>query len=326
MIAGDVLHLAASDERAKLVARVPEQQRPEAEELLLHLAATVAAERVSERAKTKSDSASRAGVPLEPWPHFVNASTLLTEIQRAIERYVKLPSHAAPMLALWVAHTYVTDVADYTPYIHIGSPVRECGKSVTLEVLLNLAHDAQMSGGYTAAALYRRISRSPGTTMLLDELDTRLRGDGGEAIRGVLNTGFQRLGKVTICSGDEHEDKDFSTFCPKVLAGIGRVWDTVASRCIPVRMERATKDEMRQLARVRGDRIGAEFESLRQMLVRWSDDTRDLLREMDPPVPDALGARQADVWRPLFAIADDAGRHVARRRSGVGARASQKRR
>ena len=62
--------------------------------------------------------------------------------------------------------------------------------------------------------------------MLLDELDAQLRSDAGESLRKVLNTGFARTGKITICVGDAHEDKDFATFCPKVLAGIGRVWDT----------------------------------------------------------------------------------------------------
>jgi hypothetical protein len=216
---------------------------------------------------------------------------------------VVLPDHVAFTLALWLAHTYVTEVTDYTPYILVTSPVRECGKSTLLEVLSHLANRAQMTGGITAAGLYRRIHRlSP--TMLVDELDTRLRGDSGELLRGVLNTGFHRSGKVTICVGEQHDDQDFNTFCPKVLAGIGRAWDTVTSRSIPVRLTRATPDEIRRLKKIRGDQISAVCEPYRRRLLRWSCDARGQLRLKDAVTPDALSARQCDVWRPLLAIAD----------------------
>lgn len=94
---------------------------------------------------------------------------------------------------------------------------------------------------------------------------------------------------------------------PKVLAGIGRVWDTVTSRSIPIRLRRATKDELRGLAKIRGDRIGDECRPLRQQVLRWKEALKDALPVADPVVPDVLGARQADVWRPLLAIADAAG-------------------
>jgi hypothetical protein len=40
---------------------------------------------------------------------------------------------------------------------------------------------------------------------------------------------------------------------------------------------------------------------------RWAHDHHDDLAEADPDVPASLGARAADIWRPLFAIADVAG-------------------
>jgi hypothetical protein len=194
----------------------------------------------------------------EAWPETVNGAALLDEVVGFIKSYVVLPEYGAEVLALWLLHTYLPEVGSgYTPYIHVSSPVRECGKSTLLEVLSLLPHRGQMTGGITAAALYRRIHRTS-PTMLLDELDTRLRGDGGENLRGVLNTGFHRIGKVTICVGDAHEDSDFNTFCPKVLAGIGRLWDTVASRSIPIRLRRASKSELVTLKKIRGDRISNE--------------------------------------------------------------------
>jgi hypothetical protein len=147
--------------------------------------------------------------------------------------------------------------------------------------------------------------------MLLDELDARLKGEGGENLRGVLNTGFHVTGNVVICvqSPDGYEDRDFRTFCPKVLSGIGKLWGTVASRSIPVRLRRASKAEMSGLRKVRSDRIADECLPFARKLRRFATDTRDRLAAADPAVPDELTARQADIWRPLLAIADAAGGH-----------------
>ena len=46
-------------------------------------------------------------------------------------------------------------------------------------------------------------------------------GEGGERLRSVLNSGFKPAGRMTICVGETHEARDFKTYCPKVLAGIG---------------------------------------------------------------------------------------------------------
>jgi hypothetical protein len=280
---------------------VAEEYRAELGQLAVELAHDVA-----DHVPASTSKPEPALVELKPWPEPVLASTILETVHTAITRYIILPVHEVTALALWVLHTYVTDVTDYTPYIWVHSPVRECGKSTLLELLLHLAHKAQLTGGITAAALYRRIARLT-PTMLLDELDSRLRGDGGENLRGVLNTGFHRTGRVTICVGDDHEEKDFSTFCPKVLAGIGHLWDTVTSRSIPIRMERATRDELAHVRKIRGDLIAAECLDVRRQLVRWATDAMPALRDTDPEVPEELGARQADVWRPLLAIAEAGG-------------------
>lgn len=307
-IHSDELNPVASKQRDTFVERMPESPsflREETGTLLQDLAELV----LQERANAKPDTKEAAQDPfpaVEPWKSAVTGAELLDQLVEFINRYVIMPPSAAIAVALWTLHTYLLDVADYTPYLLITSPVRECGKTTTLELLLHLAHRAQMTGGITAGALYRRIDRlSP--TMLLDELDTRLRGDAGEMLRGVLNNGFQRSGKITICVGDEHLDRDFSAFCPKVLSGIGRVWDTVTSRSIPLRLARATKAQLALITKIRGDRIGEECLPLRRRLVRWADDNREVLRVADPVAPAELGARQSDVWRPLLGIADVVG-------------------
>lgn len=285
--------------------------REEAAEALMTLAPRITAMRAEALTKSTNKAVPTGDPADEPWTDTVSTEAVLDELSLHIRHYVVLDPHEVAALSLWVLHTFVTDVTDYTPYIRVGSPVRECGKSTLLELLRHLAYRAQLTGGITAAALYRRIGKTVAAgesiTMLLDELDARLRGDGGEALRGVLNTGFHRTGTMTICVGDDHDERDFATFCPKVLAGIGRLWDTVTSRSIPIRMERAPREELAGLRKIRGDRIGHECQQLRRKLLRWASDVRADLRDSEPDVPAALGARQADVWRPLLAIAEMAG-------------------
>lgn len=307
-VATEFVDLARRAERTGLVEGLPAEHQTEADALLQRLAAGVEAERIAQPAKGKKGDAKDApsAPPLEPWEDPVDGAAILDELRAVLLQYLILPPSAAEAIALWIVHTYLWAAFDFTPYLLVTSPVRECGKSTLLDLLEHLAYRAKAIGGYTAAALYRSIERDR-PTLLLDELDTRLRGDSGEAIRGVLNCGFQRGRNITICVGDDHDARDFPTYCPKVLAGIGRVWDTVTSRSIPIRLARASKEEIGQLRKVRGDRIETELLPFRRQILRWATDVEPLLADQEPTVPEELGARQADIWRPLLTIADLAG-------------------
>lgn len=318
LLTTDVLNLSARKSREAVAAQVDDTLRAEVLQLATELGHVIVARQVERPERDRRKVA--PPTELEPWSDSVATDRILEAVSSQLTEYVVLPVHEVTATALWVLHTYVTDVTDYTPYLRVYSPVRECGKSTLLEWLANVARRAQLTGGITAAALYRRIDRLTRVdrstpTMLLDELDARLRGDGGEALRGVLNTGFHRSGRVTICVGDTHEERDFQTFCPKVLSGIGRLWDTVASRSIPIRMERAHRDQLAGIRKIRHDRISAETSDLRRQLTRWAQDYKAALRDCDPDVPHALGARQSDVWRPLLAIAEQAGEAWTQRAS-----------
>ena len=301
----DEENIVSAKGRAALVAQLDEGLRPDAARTLEQLAVRVAQARATSTSGKPAAADAGPFPTIEPSEEPVDGEQLLEDLCAVLRQYVVLPQHADVALALWLVHTHVTDVTDYTPYIVVTSPVRECGKTTLLELLFHLAHRAQFTGGITASALYRRIDRLR-PTMLLDELDTRLRGDSGELLRGVLNTGFQRSGKVTICVGDEHEDRDFSTFCPKVLAGIGRLWDTVTSRSIPIRLSRASKAQVATLRKIRGDTIAGVCLPYQRRLRRWVADVTDGLRTIEVVTPGELGARQCDVWRPLLAIAEAA--------------------
>jgi Protein of unknown function (DUF3631) len=128
-----------------------------------------------------------------------------------------------------------------------------------------------------------------------------------EAIRCVLNAGFER-GQYAIRNsgqGANMQPKKYDTFCPKVIAGIGELDPTIASRCIPIRMQHANpggyddsfdKDEYRVTA-----------DKLRVRLAAWGAVKARTIRQTKPILPPQLKDRLADISKPLLAIADVAG-------------------
>ncbi len=142
-------------------------------------------------------------------------------------------------MALWVMHTYCMPAAEATPYLNLTSVEKQSGKTQTLELLDMLVFAPWYTGRTSAAALVRRIDRER-PTLLLDEADAAFRGaeEYAQTLRGTLNMGHRRGGRVTICAGTGDETNDFDVFGPKAIAGVGRLPDTVADRSIPIELQR----------------------------------------------------------------------------------------
>jgi hypothetical protein len=238
-----------------------------------------------------------APVPLGP---------LLDAVEQLVTRYVVLAPAQVVAVVLWVAHAHAVEAADATPYLAVTSPVKRCGKTRLLEVLEPLVPGAWRVVSLSEAVLFRKIATA-GTTVLLDEVDAifRDRDDSTEGVRAVLNAGNRRGAVVARCVGKGHELRDFPVFCPKVLAGIGTLPDTVADRSIPVRLQRRTAAE--RVARLRLRVLATEAEPVRQRLATWAAGAMPVLRDAVPAVPDVLTDRAAEAWEPLVAIADLAG-------------------
>jgi hypothetical protein len=96
--------------------------------------------------------------------------------------------------------------------------------------------------------------------------------------------------------------KYFDVFGPKAFAGIGTLPETIASRSIPIRLERKARTE--RVARLRYAREFAATARIREVLEEWSTAAVPVLVEVEPSLPEALSDRQWDLWEPLFAIAD----------------------
>lgn len=85
------------------------------------------------------------------------------------------------------------------------------------------------------------------------------------------------------------------------MAAIGRLPDTLADRCIVIRMERKTIHE--DCERLRN----FESSNLRERCAQFVRQNRAAIASAEPEIPESLHDRAADIWEPLFVLADLAG-------------------
>jgi Protein of unknown function (DUF3631) len=233
---------------------------------------------------------------------------LLDQLASFLRRYVVLTPAQADAIALWIIHSHAFEAAETTPYLAITSAEKRSGKTRLLEVLEVLVANPMRTADMSEAALFRSLANEQ-ATLLLDEVDaifgpkTRER----ESLRAMLNAGHRRGATVrrVVGEGPTMRVEAFPVFCPKALAAIGQLPDTVADRSIPIRLKRAAPSE--PLERWRKREADPEAEKLRLRLAEVTAVSLEALTEARPSIPAELDDRAADGWEPLLAIADLAG-------------------
>ncbi len=238
------------------------------------------------------------------WPSLDQSelAEVLNEIAAFLRRYVVFPSKAAPdVIAAWLAHTFVFDAWDATPYLSHMSPEPESGKTNLLAIEETLCRDPFRTGSVTPAGMYQRIEAFR-PTFLVDEFDTAVtaKGKAKGQLQNVFNQGYKEGGSVVLGGG-----RTYNVFCPKVIAGLGELPTTIATRSIPVPLSKKlpsekvetfyTRDVRRQAAPLKERLSGIQAHA-------------DYFREAPhPDMPEWLSDREREVWEPLIAIADFAG-------------------
>jgi hypothetical protein len=230
----------------------------------------------------------------------MNATSLLDDVEKFIRRYVVVGDDEFLIMSLWVLHTYVYDIYPQTPYLAITSAEKGCAKTRVLEVLEVLVSKPWRCILPSEALLYRKIDRDK-PTLLFDETDTVFSPktqDRYEGHRAVLNAGNRAGAQVDRMVGISSMES-FRVFCPKALAGIGTLPDTVTDRAIPVRMKRKKRSEVvdRFLRRT----VNPLAEALREQIEGWL-----VAVDLDetPDMPEEISDRMQEGCEPLVAIAE----------------------
>jgi hypothetical protein len=235
-----------------------------------------------------------------PWEEEVRGAELLDEMERELRKYVVLPGYAAEALALWALHTHAFHLRDVTAYVGVESPDKRCGKTTLLSALSEVSHRPVAAANISSPAFFRVIQELQ-PTLIIDEADTFLQSN--KELRGILNSGYSRNTAfvVRVASGPTPKLVKYSCWCPKVMAAIGRLPDTLADRCILIRMQRKPPGEKCERLRY------LDGEVFRRKCARFVADHEERIREAMPEIPEGVNDRAADIWEPLLALADIAG-------------------
>ena len=240
---------------------------------------------------------------VEPWPEPVDGAALLAELARLFRHYVSLPDGGAEAAAMWALYTWVFEAFGVCPNLMVTAPERECGKTRVSELLSWMVSRPKPLSDATGGTILRRIDRDQ-PTLLVDEAQHFLKRRPDDPVRGILLAGFgRRFSYVDRCVGEDNSPRSYSTFAPKAMNGrkLAAVDDMLTSRSVVIPMTRARK----RYPDLREDRDPVGEDTCR-MCARWRDDHLANLRNADPDMGGLFG-RFAQVWRPLFAVADAAG-------------------
>lgn len=231
----------------------------------------------------------------------------LDELEAHLRRYIYFGSpHDAVAVALFCAGTYVFAEAETFPLLAFMSPVRRSGKTRGMDAIEPVVARPWRVIRPSESVLFRKIDRDK-PTLMLDEVDTIWsEKNEHEGMRAVLNAGNRRGTTVarTVAKGKTFDLQDFEIFCPKVLAGIGTLPETVRDRAIVINMVRkGAGDSIERLRTRDSNALGRPIaEALALMLANVTD------LELDPSeLPDELDDRAQDGWEPLLALAKIAG-------------------
>jgi hypothetical protein len=228
-----------------------------------------------------------------------------------LTRFIRFPNkHCAVVVALWYCHTHVADRLYVTPRLILSSAEAGSGKTRVLEIGQYLVHKPEMTISITTAAIFRLLLEEP-VTLLFDEIDAVFTSKGGgnnEDLRGLLNAGYKRTATVSRCVGDAKAMKvqRFPVYAPVALAGIaGRMPNTITTRAITIHMRKASEDE--PIEDFMEEDVEREARPIREEMAAWANSVADKVATARPERPDGVRNRAAEIWRPLLALADEAG-------------------
>jgi hypothetical protein len=240
-----------------------------------------------------------------------SGNALLDDLRALLSRYVCYPSlHALIAHVLWIAQTHAMDAWDSTPRLAVQSSEPASGKTRALELTGLLVPRPIETTNVSAAYLFRKVSDPDGRpTLLMDEADTLFgpKAKDHEDIRGLLNAGHRKGAVTGRCTmqGKMVVTEEFPAYCAVALAGLGQLPDTVQSRSVVLRMRRrAPHETVEPFRRRQAEKIALP---LRERLEAWGKTLAKRDQDAWPEMPPGVEDRDADVWEPLIAVADEAG-------------------
>jgi len=235
-----------------------------------------------------------------------DGAAVLARVEAFINTYVVLPEPARLPVALWAVATHVFQAFDVFPYLAVISPTKRVGKTRLLRLLKMVCLSPTHGVFPSPATLYRMLKEKQGNlTLLLDECEFLFRPNSeiAQVLVAVLNAGFESGAVVPRCTGPKGEQLEyFPVYCPKALAAIGRLPETITDRSIVISMQRRIASE--KMARFVGSRVKRRVAGLSSGVAKLASEAKASIAEAYEGISDLgfLADREADCWLPLFAV------------------------
>ena len=150
------------------------------------------------------------------------------------------------------------------------------------------------------ASLFRAVERYQ-PTFLIDEAGKFLQPN--SEFHGLITQGYGKGFTVMRTLGDSHELVEFSVYSAVALAKIGRFPSDIEDRSITVVLQRKLRTEVTHSF---SHGRHPEVDKLKRMVMRWCADNSEAVAAADPGMGEQIN-RVADVWRPLYQVANGLG-------------------
>jgi len=199
-------------------------------------------------------------------PQSINAYALFMHIKQTLCHYVAFENAQYPsLLALWIMGTYVHQLFDAYPYLHIQGQ-HGSGKTKIQTLLAKMCYNPIMAANMTMAALFRIIESTSGT-MLIDEAEF-LSSENATDYRLMLNAGYKKGASVYRMEmiDKQFDVCEFDVYSPKAISSIAKFPPTLSSRCIHINTQAVDSDQARRTI----DLDSRDFQILRNNLYRFA--------------------------------------------------------
>ena len=266
--------------------------------------------KVPETNADESDIPESPGALALPATTAQNGSSLMYDLVAAVQRHMVVPESSTVLIALWVVFTHVFERFTIAPMLAITSPEKRCGKTNMLTFLARLCRAALAASNMSDAAIYRCITQEK-PTLLMDEADTFLMKN--KTMIGILNSGYKMKTGFVVRSAKNGVEK-MTTFCPKAIAMIGEMPETLKDRSIHIRLERKSPDEKVEAVPEQGP---DELSLLCSRAVRWAADNSNAVARVKLEALGLNNDRAEDNAKPLLAIAAIMGGNWLERAQGA---------
>jgi hypothetical protein len=130
----------------------------------------------------------------------------------------------------------------------------------------------------------------------------REKGERAQILRNLINAGNRRDAVTIRCAERGASIEQCSVYCPKALAAIGSLPDTITDRAIVLQMQRRTREE--KIERFLHRLAEPQARDIREAIAGWSAANRETIHEAYLAAADLtfLEDRDAESWAPLFSI------------------------